>query len=724
MNSIIGSISLTVAVVVAVGTAVTSVFAAVSRSERLTELGRHGVYVVFAALLVASAALLNALLTHDFSIEYVQRYTDVRMPPLYLAAAFWGGQSGSLLFWAVVLAGSAAIAVTTARRRAPDLMPWVHALLMVITAFFLFLLIFVSDPFETYYLIGRPAEGSGLNPILQSYWMTIHPPALLAGYSLFAVPFAFGVAAMIKGRFGGEWLEVSRRWILLSWLFLSMGNILGARWAYEELGWGGYWAWDPVENAGLLPWFTGTALIHSVIIQQRRGMLKRWTFTLLLLTFWLTIFGTFLTRSGMIASVHSFAASSIGPVLLVLVIAIAVISLGLLAWRWVDMRGERALESYVSRESIFVLNNWVMIALMFIVLWGTVGPKLNDLVTGEDTVLGPEWFNRLVLPFGLALLLIMGVGTLIAWRRTTASNFRRSFLVPMMVAGVVSPALGWIYWTFRLQALGLEVVTNNVVMACLVLPLSVFGSTVILQELYRGSRTRMKREAIGFVMALWSLMKKHRRRYGGYLVHLGFILACVGIAGGAFKIGQTGTLAAGESVLLGDYIVTFNGLEEEFHSDKYAVYANLTMRRCALVDGVPDLGRCGEVRTLRPAHFDFNDTGRSDPMKRTTEAAIHTTPLEDVYVTMTGWRPSRGQSGALASFEMNVTPFVFWLWYGGVIMIISLIFGMWPDSRHRGDRSPVMSPPRRSKDEKVAEGGSAGEDRYRDRLAAELRSMD
>ncbi len=685
MNAHIGSIALGVAFVATLLTLAISLYAARTRSRRYTEVSRYGVYVVFGAVLVASAVLLRALITQDYSLHYVHNYTDDRMPLVYLVAAFWGGQAGSLLFWTIILTACSALAVTISRERVPELMPVVHALLMGITSFFLFLLVFLSNPFETYYLMDLPTAGEGLNPVLQNYWMAIHPPSLLTGYSTFAIPFAFGAAALIKRQPGVEWIRVTRRWLLLSWMFLSLGCILGARWAYEELGWGGYWAWDPVENAAILPWFTATALLHSVMIQERRGMLKRWNFSLLVLTFWLTIFGTFLTRSGMIASVHTFAESAIGPAFLGAVIFVAVAGAGLLALRWKALAGERRLESTVSREAVFLLNNWLMLAFMFMVIWGTLGPKVKDLFAGSDTTLGPPWFNKFAVPLGLAALLAMSLGTLVAWRKATKANISKNFGPPFLVAVVLTPLLGVAYYFLRLRALDPDTSVNNATLAAVALFFGVFGLAIIVTEFWRGVATRRSKHGEGVFTALGNLFSKHRRRYGGYLVHAGFIFLCLGIAGNAFKVKAHATLEVGDTVALGDYLLAFDGWATDSTEHYSAEVATLSMRHCDRVDGQLDPATCGDARVVRPARFDYNDYSRGgmgDPMKRTSEIAIVSGPLEDVYIAISGG--SRG--GQVASFEMYVNPFTFWVWLGGVLLVVASIVCMWPETapaRHR-----------------------------------------
>lgn len=679
MISLIGKTALSLALLASLVSIFSGLLAARQKREKWATVSHYAVYVACAAVLVASAALLSGLLNHDFSNEYVQHYSDTRMPTMYLFASFWGGQEGSLLFWALVLSVSSALAITFSRDRVPHLMPWVYVTLMTILGFFLALLVFMTSPFDTHFLLEAPQQGSGLNPVLQNYWMAIHPPSILTGYSTFAVPFAFGVAAIITGNLDVEWIKVTRRWLLISWMFLSLGSLLGARWAYEELGWGGYWAWDPVENAAILPWFTATALLHSVMIQERRGMLKRWNIFLLFLTFWLTIFGTFLTRSGMIASVHSFAQSSIGPILLGLVIVIALVGGGLLVNRWSDLSDSKRLESPVSREGLFLLNNWIFLAFMFVVLWGTIGPKLSDLVTGEDTALGPAWYNKFVAPMGLALLFAMSVGTLIAWRKASIQNFKRNFTWPFLLTVLLTPCVGTGYYFLRLRSLQPETKIVPVLFSVTALFLCLFGIAVISLEFWRGIRSRRSKKSVPFLQALYWLLTKHRRRYGGYLVHLGFILICLGFSGNAFKVSQQATMEVGQSVQLGDYLVTYQGLQQEEHPEKFALFADLSLQRCHIEDGVFDRAACGTPQEIRPARFDYNDYsmgGEGDPMKRTSEIAILSSPLEDVYITLSGWR---GDESQIASFEMYVNPLTMWIWIGGLILVISVVFCMWPE---------------------------------------------
>lgn len=671
--SVVGNMSLAVTFGIVLLTIALSAYAILTRSPKLVTLSRHGIYVAFASVLVAATALAKAFFAHDFHLNYVAQYSDTSLPGFYLITAFWAGQAGSLLFWAVVLLAASALAVFLARDKDQQMMAWVHAILAIIAAFFVALLVFESSPFETNYLIQPPHEGHGLNPLLQNYWMVIHPPSLLIGYAIMAIPFAFGTAALITRRSGNEWIGLTRRWILVTFLFLSLGNLLGARWAYEELGWGGYWDWDPVENAGILPWFTLTALLHSVIVQQRRGMLKRWSAFLLILTFWLTLFGTFLTRSGMIQSVHSFAASGIGSWFLAALAVTGLFGAVLLYFRWSDLRSDHRLSSLLSRETVFLANNWIMLTAMFVTVWGTVFPKIRDLTTGQDSRLGAEWFNQFASIIGLTVLLLMGLGTLIAWRGATRRNLQRNFAVPLVATVVITVPLVIGYYAFRFRALQPSTSTYAATLAVLAVALCVFALSVTLYDFTRGLLARKKKTGAGLFSAAMTLIGKNRQRYGGYIVHIGIILVFFGVSGNAFKISQQVTLETGQSAALGDYVVTFQAIDTVEEENYLATVADLTLQTCARSDSGFDLGQCSEPVSIRPAVFDYFSGGAGP--SRTNELAIRTTLLEDVYVAISGIQLSSNQM----SFDMFVNPFVFWLWAGGIIIIAGVVICFWPE---------------------------------------------
>src|SRR5215212_3849671 len=395
----------------------------------------RSVYAVFGCLVVASLALWKGLVSHDFNIEYVAAYTSRNLPPYYIFSAFWAGQKGSLLFWAVVLSLFASAAQLLTPRRYAHLMPYVAGVTSAVVAFFVSVMIFAADPFQR--LGFTPADGRVLNPQLQNVGMVIHPPMLYLGYISITIPFAFAVAALLSRRLDTGWIHAIRKWTLVSWLFLSIGITLGMWWAYVELGWGGYWAWDPVENASFLPWLTMTAFLHSVMIQEKRGMLKRWNLGLIIGTFLLSIFGTFITRSGVIASVHSFTQSNVGYFFLAFLAVSGILAFTLLYTRWPSLRAEVQLDSVVSREAAFLFNNLLLVGIAFSVLWGTLFPILSEAVRGTKITVGPPFFNRVNIPLGLLLLALTGIGPLIAWRKASAANLRRQFLAPVS-AGVAT----------------------------------------------------------------------------------------------------------------------------------------------------------------------------------------------------------------------------------------------------------------------------------------------
>jgi cytochrome c-type biogenesis protein CcmF len=401
----------------------------------------RSVYAVFALTLVASLGIIAAFLGNRYEYWYVYNYSSRELDTWFKVAGLWAGQRGSLLFWALNLAFFSSIAVWFNRRKNREFMPYVSGVLLGVLAFFLLITLFITPPFEQ--LAFTPPDGRGLNPQLQNYWMTIHPPTLYLGFTAFTVPFAFGIAALLSGRLDARWIQLTRKWILLSWFFLSLGIVFGMRWAYEELGWGGYWFWDPVENASLLPWLVATAFLHSIMIQESRGMLKVWNMSLLSLTFILTIFATFLTRSGLIESVHSFALSlEIAYAFLAFMVVLAVLCTVLIVKRLPEMQSERQFESFFSREAAFLLNNLVLLGATFAVLWGTMFPLITEGITGSKVAVGPPFFNQVNIPIGLVLLALMGIGPVIAWRKASPRNLKRNFLLPTVV-GLVTGGCSW-----------------------------------------------------------------------------------------------------------------------------------------------------------------------------------------------------------------------------------------------------------------------------------------
>ena len=629
------------------------------RSEPLVRSAEHAVYGVFGLVAVATAILLRALLQHDFSLEYVAAYSSSTLPTQYIIAALWGGQSGSLLFWAFMLTLFSTIVQLQNRHRNRVLMPWVTVTLLSTAVFFLGLLIFVADPFERLAVPAR--EGQDLNPLLQNYWMMIHPPALYVGYVSAAVPFAFAMAALASGRLGDDWIRTTRRWALFCWAFLSLGNLLGARWAYEVLGWGGYWAWDPVENAAFMPWLVSTAYLHSIMIQEKKDMLKVWNMVLVLLTFVLTIFGTFLTRSGVISSVHSFTQSGLGPFFIGFLLLVIFAALGLLIYRLPELRTPATVESFLSRESAFLFNNLVLVGIAFAVFWGTVFPVLSEWVRGVKITVGPPFFNRVNTPLGVALLFLTGVGPVIAWRRASPRNLQRAFLWPVaagLVAGVAlwlgGVPLGWAHATFAL---------------------SVFVLGTVVQEFWRGVRARQAMLHESAPRALSRLVGKNRRRYGGYVIHVGVVAIFVGVAASStFRIEAQQTLKAGEEMQAGKYRLRYERLASQEDAHVSRLQAVVSVWR----DGA-------QIATLTPEKRFYKK-----PQQPTTEVAMRSTLLEDLYLVLGSYDPKSG----LVTILAFVNPLVAWLWIGAIVMGIGTGITMWPTPAERHARAYELGPAR------------------------------
>src|SRR5437762_7652592 len=419
-------------------------------SRRLVESGIGAFYLVAALMTVASALIIYSFVTNDYTIKYVQHYSDAVQPLFYKITSYWGGLDGSIMFWVFLLSIFGSTAVYVNRERHRELIPYVVAIISIVEMFFLFLMVIHNNPFDTF-ITAAPADGRGLNPLLQNFYMAIHPPTMYTGFVGLTIPYAFGMAALITGYLDDSWLRAVRRWTMFAWIFLSFGLTLGMIWAYEELGWGGFWGWDPVENAGLLPWFTATAFLHSVMVQERRSMLRVWNVVLVIVTFFLTIFGTFMTRSGVVQSVHAFGEDpTLARLFAAFMVAILTFSFGFVIYRMPLLRARNTLDSWASREAAFLVNNWILLFSAFFILFATMFPTLSEAVTGERITVGPPFFNKWMRPIGLVLLLLTGVGPLLAWRKSTLTNLRDQFLVPvltgLLVGGGVT-ALGVSFWS-------------------------------------------------------------------------------------------------------------------------------------------------------------------------------------------------------------------------------------------------------------------------------------
>ncbi len=619
----------------------------------------RAVYTMAAATTGAFAVMIGALVTDQFQFKNVAEYTSSTLSTHFKISALWASQAGSLLLWLWIMACVSALAVWLNRNRNRELMPIVVPVLMAIGAFFLVLLSFVTSPFDTLAIVRD--EGRGLNPLLQNEYMMAHPPILYIGYVSLAVPFAFAIAALVTRRLDTTWIVSTRRWTVVAWLFLGIGILLGSRWAYHELGWGGYWAWDPVENAAFMPWLVATAFLHSIMVQERRGMLKVWNMVLVILTFVLAVFGTFLTRSGIVSSVHAFGESTLGPMFLGFILVTLGGSLALLFSRLSDLRSRNSLESYISREAVFLYNNLLLVGLAFAVFWGTMFPVLTEAVQGERITVGPNFYDQVAMPIGIALLVLTGVGPLIPWRKASLSQLWLRFAVPAAVAVASIPVLAVLTDAWDSFWAGVVFVT------------CVFVVTCILGEFVRGTRVRHALGGVSWPGALYQLVARNRRRYGGYLVHLGVVVLFVGFAGSqAFSTVRDGIpLRQGDSVQVADYTFVNEGSVRERDEHKGTVGVTL---------GVFD--RDGDrVDTLTPSvNFYFSDEQRS------TEVGLSSGPTRDLYVVLLGLTED-----GVARVSVFVNPLVAWLWAAGLIMTLGGLIAVWPPPRERRQEATVPS---------------------------------
>ncbi|GIU95235.1 MAG: cytochrome c biogenesis protein CcmF [Gaiellaceae bacterium] len=623
--------------------------AAAQGKRRLAQSAQNALVAAFGTTLVASVVLLVALLRNDFSFTYVAKTTSRALPTPYTISAFWGGQEGSLLLWLLVLTGFAAFAVATKRRWERELVAWVTPVLGAICAFFAFLLVAVASPFATQV---APADGAGMTPSLQNPYMLAHPPTLYLGYVGLAIPFAFALAALLSGRTDERWLVATRRWTLFAWAALGVGQLLGAHWAYVEVGWGGYYAWDPVENAALMPWLAATAFLHSVMIQEKRGMLRIWNVLLVILAFSLSLFGTFLTRSGVVNSIHSFTQGAIGPWFLGFIVLVVAVSLALVFWRLPLLRSPTKLESVVSREAAFLYNNLLLLALCLTILWGVVYPLVSEALRGEAVVLGREYYDFFLRVFGLPLLLLMGIGPLVAWRRASLRSLVTTFRWPTLVAlasGVILLALG----------------AGSSIPGLVAYTFSAFVATTIVLEFVRGTRARKALGATSWPGAFASLVARNRRRYGGYVVHAAIVLLAIGIAGSsAFDSVAEARLAPGESMTIGAYTLTYRSLEERQTQNATEQRAVLDVQRGGRELGTLEAGKNAYTVEAQVS----NEVGiRSDPLTG-----------EDLFVIAEQIDPDGS-----VQFRVFVKPLVNLIWIAGGVFVLGSVIALWPDAREQ-----------------------------------------
>jgi cytochrome c-type biogenesis protein CcmF len=671
----VGYFTVVVTFVVALYGAGAAAYGSLRRRPELIESARHAMLLTFPLLTIASGCLIALLVRGDFDIEYVASTTSLAMPTYLKITAWWGGQAGSLLFWSWLMTAFATAASLRNWDRDREFLPWVIVVALITLAFFVSLVVFFENPFARLWMTSdgqqaaalfRPAgavplfpdDGRGLNPLLRHPGMVIHPPMLYLGFVSFVIPYAFAMAALITRRTDDRWIRITRRWTLVAWLFLSLGLILGGRWAYDVLGWGGYWGWDPVEIAAFMPWLTGTAFLHSVVVQEKRGILKHWNMVLIILTYALVIFGTFLTRSGVLSSVHSFAQSAIGPMFFAFIGLTFVVSLSILISRWPDLKGEDQLDSMFSREALFTLNNLLFMGILIVCFWGVIFPLISEIFTGQKVTVGPTFYERATGPLWAGLLLLMGVAPLSVYGRTSWTNLGRAAWKPAAVSLLVPVAAA---------ALGARNVAA--LLGCWLVGLVV---AVVAYEFWRGALARRRLHGENLPLALGRLAGRNRRRYGGYIIHLGVVVMALGIIG--IELYQTetqGTLARGEQVTLGRYVMTYDALSVFDTADGKNVAR-------AVVTVYKDGRNVGELYPRRDYYY-----ASQQPM---TIPGVRSTLEDDFYVLLVDWQPI-GTAGA--TFKVYHNPLVNFVWGGGLIFILGTLVAAWPDREPAGVRARV-----------------------------------
>jgi len=645
----IGNILLLFLLPLSVFSALAALAAGMTKRQGLLDVSRRAAYAAFGVTTLAVLSLEYLLVTSDFTIEYVASNTNRALPLFYKIVALWAGHNGSLLLWTWILTIFTAIVAYQNRRKNNDLMPYVIFAMASTMVFFSVLSIFISNPFQTLYqdfgnMLQEYAvpDGRGLNPLLQHPAMIIHPPVLFIGYVGSVVPFAFAIAALITGKLGASWIQTTRRWALTAWAFLSIGIVLGGKWAYVELGWGGYWSWDPVENASLLPWLTATAYLHSVMIQERKGMLKIWNVVLVITTYLLSIFGTFLTRSGVVSSVHAFSNSGLGPAFATFLFIAALFSTVLILYRRQDLQPDEEMQSLVSRESGFLFNNLLFILATIAVLWGTLFPAISELFTGDKITVGPPWFNNIMIPLGLALLLLTGIGPLLAWRQTSTETLKKSFGQPILAALIFSIVLfgfgirdGWVLGSFAIAT---------------------FVLWTIAVEFIKGALVRRGHTRENVFKALYMLSRKNTRRYGGYIIHVGIVVMFIGFTGNAFNSETRSEVDEGDSFGLGPYTFTAT----KIHHSKTPIYSSESLDL--------EMSRGDRlITTLTPEKRYYFASEQPS-----TEVDIHSTLREDIYVVLSGL----SNDGQKVIVQVYRNPLVNMVWIGALILVLGTLFAM------------------------------------------------
>jgi len=656
-----------------------SVFAAIygdrNQIPAMVESARRAMLLTWPLLTLTAGVLIYLLVNNHYEVQFVYEVTSRSMPTYLKVTAWWGGQAGSLLFWSWLMSAFASLVTLRKWDRDREFLPWVIVVACVTMAFFIGMNVFFENPFAQLYqttagiephtfhpansILFTPQDGRGLNPLLRHPGMIIHPPMLYLGFVSFVIPYAFAFAALITGRTDDRWIRLTRRWALWAWLFLSFGLVLGSRWAYDVLGWGGFWGWDPVEIAAFMPWLTGTAFLHSVMIQEKRGMLKHWNMLLVILTYDLVIFGTFLTRSGVLSSVHAFAQSAIGPLFFGFIGLTLITSVALIIYRWNSLKSETEMTSLLSREALFLLNNLLFMSILVVCFWGVIFPLISELFTGQKVTVGPPFYERATAPLFAALMLLMGVAPLSAWGHSTLKTLGRAIWKPT-IGAVAITALLFVTYTHKIVAL-----IGFFLIALVIL--------VTIYEYMRGAYARQKGQGENIFTALWTLTGRNRRRYGGYIIHLSMMLMAIGIIGiESFQVETQGRISVGESLKLSDYTVTYRELASWDDQPRGVNYTR------AVVDIYRNGIYLGQLHPRRDYFYD-SQQAMTIPGERATLR-------DDLYVLLIDWEPA---STTGATFKIFVNPLVNWLWLGSFIFLAGILIAAWPEKEMERVAVPV-----------------------------------
>ncbi len=666
---------LAVSFFVALYSAGAAVYGERKKSAAIVESARRAMLLLWPLITLSAACLIYLLVTNHFEVSFVYEVTSRDMPTYLKITAWWGGQAGSLVFWSWLMSSFASLVTLRKWDRDREFLPWVIVVTSITTAFFIGLAVFYENPFSHFWYgpngqliadatgnaiksffapaanatIAIPSDGNGLNPLLRHPGMIIHPPMLYLGFVSFVIPYAFAMAALITGRTDDRWIRITRRWTLVAWLFLSAGLVLGSRWAYDVLGWGGFWGWDPVEIAALMPWLTGTAFLHSVMIQEKRGMLKHWNMILIILTYSLVIFGTFLTRSGVLSSVHAFAQSAIGPAFFAFIGVTFITSIALVIYRWPELRGETEMKSMLSREALFLLNNLLFMSVLVVCFWGVIFPLISQLVTGQTVTVGPPFYLRATGPLFAGLMFLMGIAPLSAWGHSTFTTLGRALWKSALAALVITVVL---FFTYTKNAIAL---TGFFLIAFVLL--------VTLVEFWRATAARMKTQSENFIVALWTLVGRNRRRYGGYVIHISMMLMAIGILGiNIFQVETQGSIAVGQSLNLSGYTIQYKSLASWDDAQQTVNYTR------AVVDVYKGNVLLAELAPRKDYYY--------ASQQNMTIPGLLSSLKDDVYVLLVDWQPVSADG---ATFKIFVNPLINWLWIGSIMFIFGILIAAWPE---------------------------------------------